>query len=137
MDDAGTARSFEITKSAGSRSWEIMASSTRGSLRMKAASKPPTVLCNLICILAPESGRLSLRYMWMRRRSRFKPDTFLSRPANKKAGVAAGFPVVTQACRGLMGGFQGFLFLPGNRALDRRLHLLEGADLDLPHTFAR
>ncbi len=34
-----------------------------------------------------------------------------------------------------MRGFQRGLFLPGNRALDGRLHLLEGADLDLPHAF--
>ena len=36
-----------------------------------------------------------------------------------------------------MRGFQRGRFLAGDRALDRGLHLLEGADLDLPHTFAR
>ena len=36
-----------------------------------------------------------------------------------------------------MRGFQCGLFLPGNRAFHGRLHLLEGADLDLPHAFAR
>src|SRR6266516_5067176 len=33
--------------------------------------------------------------------------------------------------------FERFRFLPGDRALDGRLHLLESADLDLPHAFAR
>src|SRR3984893_16304569 len=37
----------------------------------------------------------------------------------------------------LMRGFQGGLFLTGDGALHGRLHLLEGADLDLPHAFAR
>src|SRR5438132_7246943 len=36
-----------------------------------------------------------------------------------------------------VGGFERFRFLPGNRALDGRLHLLESTDLDLPHAFAR
>src|ERR1700690_3156469 len=39
--------------------------------------------------------------------------------------------------RRLMRGVECGFFLPGDGALDRGLHLLEGADLDLPHALAR
>src|SRR2546430_1842643 len=80
----------------------------------------------------------------------------LAKPKKQKAGVAAGFrfdppfclahdpvrkpvPTFRDHARWLRArsvrGFQ-FRFLPCNGALDRGLHLLEGADLDLPHAFA-
>src|SRR5205823_8899514 len=55
---------------------------------------------------------------------------------NKKAGVAAGFSSCFNPPE-LVCGFQRGSFLPRDGAFHRGLHLLEGANLDLPHAFAR
>src|SRR3954469_22502283 len=54
----------------------------------------------------------------------------------KKPALPPAFVSLLNA-PGSVRGFQRGLFLAGNGALDGRLHLLEGADLDLPHTLAR
>ena len=66
--------------------------------------------------------------------------SFESRRSSKtKAGVAAGFNSLIFLFVALMREFERrFLlgFLLGDRTLDRGLHLLEGADLDLTHALA-
>src|SRR3979490_1029098 len=57
-------------------------------------------------------------------------------PPTKKPALPPAFLSCFDPPR-LMRGFERCRFLSGDRAFDGRLHLLEGADFDLPHAFAR
>src|ERR1700722_1142512 len=54
----------------------------------------------------------------------------------KKPALPPAFVSLLEAAK-LVRGFQCGLFLPGDGALHGRLHLLESANLDLAHAFAR
>src|SRR5450759_275486 len=140
----GVARSFEITKRAGSNPCAIMACSTSGSLRLNSAENPPTVDCSMIDTASPQR---TPRYLRRGEEAGGSSAVIarLSRGKTTPDGQKRLRQQKSRRCRRLlsldppksMRGFQGGLFLPRNRAFHRRLHLLEGADLDLPHAFAR
>src|ERR1700738_1860912 len=76
---------------------------------------------------------------WVPPLSRRGPAFVLNQrtPKNKKPALPPAFVTSYLDRARLERGFQCGLFLPGNRAFHGRLHLLEGADLDLPHALAR
>src|SRR5258705_6276148 len=56
--------------------------------------------------------------------------------STKKPALPPALSLIVLPRKSMRGVERGF-FLPGDRAFHGRLHLLESADLDLPHAFAR